>query len=348
MKLKTTVVQNLMKKVKKVNINKIIGISEYYYLQGGPTGLNIYATDGNNHIKVSCEDSCEILELIVHAETFSRIIDKTTKEYIDLSVADNGLVLRGNGTYKVKIFEGEDYPIPDYTIFDKAEIFEVSTDDLKSIASVNKSAVANSPTSGALNGYLVTSNGTVTTDGRRICFNDRVKSPVDILLSKEIISLVGSISDTDVTIKYIADQVMIQSSDTVIVGAELEGKETFPNTQGIFSQFNNKTIEFSINRSLITKAIDRIGVFINPFDNGELVLLVEGNQLQLETFEGSFESINLSTNLEESVEVVVNSSNLKELLSGLPGELVKFGFVNDTFVTLEQPHLQIILATCEA
>ena len=347
MRIKTNMLQQLVKKVSKMGTNKGIGISEYYYILGGEGELSIFATDGNNHIKSTVKESCENISVIVQSETFSKIVEKTTKEYIELQMKEDCLQLQGNGTYKVPIFTGEDYPIPDYEDFKKVEGFVVGIDDLKSIAVVNKSAVSNSPNGGALNGYLITPNGVVTTDERRICFNDRVKSDESILLSKEVVNLISSITDLDVRIYYNNGQVMLESDTTVIVGAELEGKETFPNTQGIYDQFDNKTISCTINKSVVVKALERIGVFINPFDKGEMVLIAEDSQLQFETFEDSYEIVNIPEKLNDNVEVVVNSINLKELLNGLPNEQVKFGFVNDQFITLEQPHVSIILATCE-
>ena len=347
MQIKTVTLQNLIRKVSKCGTNKNIGITEYYYLEGGKGKLSITATDGVNYIEASVKEDCESIDVIVQAETFSKIVDKTTKEIIELSVNEDHLELKGNGTYKVPIFVGEDYPTPDYSKFEDTEGFNVGIDDLKSIITVNKAAVSNSPTGGALNGYLITPNSTVTTDGRRICFNDRVKSEEPILLSKEIVNLMSTITDLDVTIKYSKGQILVESENSKIVGTELEGKETYPDTSAIVEQMNNVTNVCKINKSVVVKALERLAIFISPFDKSELVMIAEDDFIQFETFEDSFEIVNLANKLDDSIEVVINSTNLKELLNGLPNEDVKLGFVSDIFITLEQPHIKVVLATCE-
>ena len=76
-------------------------------------------------------------------------------------------------------------------------------------------------------------------------------------------------------------------------------------------------------------------------------MIAEGNTIQFETFEGSFEEIHVVEKLDEFIEVGINSINLKELLTALSQEEVNLGFVEDQFVTLEQPHVKIVMATCE-
>ena len=60
-------------------------------------------------------------------------------------------------------------------------------------------------------------------------------------------------------------------------------------------------------------------------------MIAEDDFIQFETFEDSFEIVNLANKLDDSIEVVINSTNLKELLNGLPNEDVKLGFVSDIF-----------------
>lgn len=347
MRIKTSVLQNLVRKVSKCGVNKNIGITEYYYIQGKDGQLSVLATDGVNYIKAKVKEEVDDIDVIVQADTFAKIVDKTSKDVIELELEEDCLQLVGNGTYKIQIYTGEEYPQPDYSKFDNIEGIKVGIDDIKSIGTVNKSAVSNSPNAGALNGYLLSENGVVTTDERRICFNDRVKSDEKILLSREIVNLINSITDVDVVIKYIEGQVLIESEGTVIFGVELEGKEMFPDVSSVISRFKNKVNVCTINKSVVTKALERIAIFVSPYDKGELVLISEDNILQFQTFEDSYEEINIPETQKEKVEVGINSTNLKELLNGIPMEQVKLGFVDDIFVTLEVPHIKIALATVE-
>ena len=348
MQVKTVTLQNLIKKVSKMGVNKNIGITEYYYLTGCGDKLSITATDGNNFIEASVKTECDNIDVIVQSDSFAKIIDKTTKEVVELTVNPDHLEFIGNGTYKIPIYTGEDYPVPNYDKFKMADGFKVGIDDLKSITTVNKAAVANSPTGGSLNGYLVTPVGTITTDEKRVCFNDRVKSETPILLSKEMVNLITTISDLDIGVKYQDGQVYIASESVQIVGPELEGKETFPDTSYLIEQMDNVFNECKINKSVVVKALERLAIFVSPFDKSELIMIAEEDFIQFETYEDSFEVVNLTRKLEDSVEVAVSSNNLKEVLNSLPQEEVKLGFVGDSFIVLEVPHTKVIVATCES
>ena len=347
MQIKTIVLQNLIKKVSKMGTNKNLGITEYYNLVGEHGKLSIVATDGVNYIEASVKEECEDINVIIQAETFAKIIDKTTKEFVDINVEIDHVVLKGNGTYKIPIYVGESYPTPDYSKFDTIEGFKVGIDDIKSIGIINKSAVSTSPNGGALNGYLMTPNGVVTTDEKRICFNDRVRSTEDILLSKELVTLIGTITDLDVVVRYNEGQIYIESETTKIFGNELEGKETYPDTSSILDQFNNVVNRCRISKSVVIKALERIALFVSPFDKYECSMIAEDNTIQFETFEGSFEEVHVVEKLDEFIEVIINSINFKELLNGLSQEEVNLGFVEDQFITLEQPHVKIVMSTCE-
>ena len=76
-------------------------------------------------------------------------------------------------------------------------------------------------------------------------------------------------------------------------------------------------------------------------------MIAEGNTIQFETFEGSFEEVHVVEKLDEFIEVIINSINFKELLNGLSQEEVNLGFVEDQFITLEQPHVKIVMSTCD-
>ena len=86
MQIKTVVLQNLIKKVSKMGTNKNLGITEYYNLVGENGKLSIVATDGVNYIEASVKEECEDINVIIQAETFAKIIDKTTKEFVDINV----------------------------------------------------------------------------------------------------------------------------------------------------------------------------------------------------------------------------------------------------------------------
>lgn len=349
MKIKTSILQNLVKKVYRSGVDKNLGITEYGAIQSVDGVLSIMTTDGVNHVKARVSGVEGGINAIVHLDTFNKIVSKTTKEYINLEMSTDCLLLTGNGVYKIPVYSGEDYPQPEYDKFNSIEGIKVGIDDLQSIIHVNKSAVSNSSSGGALRGYLITSDGVVTTDGIKACFNDRVKSPIPILVSREMLQLSNAITSLDVTIKYLEEDslILIESDDMVIVGAELEGKEIFPDASDVLNNFKEKTNVCTVCRSVVLKALERVSLFISPYDEGELAVISEGNTLQFITFEDSYEDINITETQLEKVEVGVSSANLKDALVNLPVEQVELGFAGTSLITLEVPHVKIAVATVE-
>ena len=106
MKTKSDLLQKMVAKViQGASNNKMLPITNLIGISFKDKQLKLTTTDGANIFVVKdiihdVEDDAEFYT-IVNAEQFSKLVGKTTKEYIELSNEENYLLFKGNGSYKL-------------------------------------------------------------------------------------------------------------------------------------------------------------------------------------------------------------------------------------------------------
>jgi DNA polymerase III sliding clamp (beta) subunit (PCNA family) len=97
MRIKTEILQKMVSKAiqgssnnKMIPLTSLIGIEFKEDILGGKGSLILTTTDGSNQFKVNhtVEGTGEFYT-IVNAETFSKLVGKTTKEFIELENKKN-------------------------------------------------------------------------------------------------------------------------------------------------------------------------------------------------------------------------------------------------------------------
>jgi hypothetical protein len=126
--LKTSLLQgSVSKSTMCVTNNKLLPITSLISFKVKDNTLILTTSDGTNFLyvrypeKVPCED---VEEFAVGADTFVRLVQKTTAEKISLSIGEEGnyLVVKGNGTYKLELpLDENGNPIVEYKSFDNLE-----------------------------------------------------------------------------------------------------------------------------------------------------------------------------------------------------------------------------------
>ena len=92
MKVNTSVLKNMLNMVSGCKPSKVLEITNYYELDFSIEGLSLRATDGINFITVDSTIHCdEDMTVIVKADQFSKLINKTTKDMVSLKLTDNYL-----------------------------------------------------------------------------------------------------------------------------------------------------------------------------------------------------------------------------------------------------------------
>ena len=334
---------NMLKKVSKCGTSKTLEITQYYHLTGDEEGFSVTATDSNNYITVSTKEVTGNFEAIIKADQICKLIDKLTTETVEINIMEDHLQVIGNGTYKVELLTEEEYLVPPSVQGTEMNVF---TADLKSIGTVNKSAVAVDSTDGALTGYYVCDTGTVSTDRIRVCFNERFKAPQGraVLLTKEMVSLIQGIDEEKVTVDISPDMVSVKSDNCFIVGPTQVGIEGYP--QVAVMRDKVYPFEVELDKSSMLSAIDRLMIFLDVFDNGEMIVNIGGGSVQMSTYKGSYEEVPCN-NVPEEYEFVINGNYFKELISVVVGDKFKLNYGDEETIKIVQGDTTSVLSLCE-
>ena len=162
------------KAIKGAGFNNLIPITSMIGIKLSDGKLRLLTTDMTNTLciiidKVAGDD----MDITVDADKFGKLIAKTTSEDIDLSVKDDILFVKANGTYKIPLISDEEGLIsfPDIKMMDDKNV-QCST-KLSSVMqayNINKSALAKTLENPALTGYYC-GDTVISTDANVITFN---------------------------------------------------------------------------------------------------------------------------------------------------------------------------------
>ena len=346
--IKTKLLQNLVSKLNKCSSSRLLEITRYWHIIADDQGIEIVAMDGNNYMTVLCDDVKGELDVIVRADQFGKLVEKTSSEKITIKQKENYLSVIGNGEYKVEIVVGEDYPEYDSLMDDESiEPVVVDTKYLKSIAAINKSTVSNTNTDGFLTGYLMTPKAAITSDAIKVCINPIEFIPDTVLLTPEIVKMVQSITDESCDVYYKDGMIEFVGSDTIIYGAEMDGKEEFPDLQEYAKA--KLPSKGKVSKFGIQQIVDRLTLFLGEFDKGDILLTFKDKVLNVQTKSGSYERIELVPDEGNTDDFTcsINVTFLKDILSSISNETFFICYGEDGYVKIEDDGVIYVLATNE-
>ena len=105
-KVKTTILQEMVSKaVKGASCNRMIPITGLIEIKVNDGVLSLTTTDATNTLILSKKDiPGDDFYAVVPIDIFSKLVAKTTAEYISLAVDDGILEITGNGSYRMDRF----------------------------------------------------------------------------------------------------------------------------------------------------------------------------------------------------------------------------------------------------
>lgn len=342
--ISTKSLQAMADKLNKCSTNKLLEITKYWHLVVSDTGFEITAMDGSNYITVKDASVKGKMDVIVRADQFGKLIDKTSVDKVVLELKDNYLRVVGNGDYKVEIVLGETYPF--YEVPEKVKTLEAETAGLKKINTYNKSAVSTTLADGYLTGYYVDSSEAVTSDSIKICINPVEVFEDAVLLTAEMMNLATALTGEKFTIKMWDNKIILEDSTTVIYGAQLDGIEEYPEVDAFAEQEFPSNVKLS--KLGITAILDRLTLFLDSFDKSEIVLEFTEKTLKISTGKGSFEEIAYAeANNVEPFVCNINVVYFKDIVSSVQNEYFYLHFGDETMIEVVDGDVMFILATGE-
>ena len=343
MKIKTEILQKIVSKaIQGSSNNKMIPLTSLIGIEYSDSKLNLITTDGSNQLKITqnievpTEDDYEFYT-IVNAETFSKLVGKTTKEYIELENKENYLEVKGNGTYKLEIAineEGEMVRFPDIPKLD-VEPYSIDTKLLQEAIKVAKASVAKTMEIPCLTGYYI-SDTTIATDRQLVCKLNYGLSKEPLLISNEMAELLLLVEEETINVMHKDNNLILFNHDFTIFGKELEGKELYPVQQieGLLKQSYNNSV--NINKQDLLNVLDRMSLFVGDYDKNGVYLDFTPDGLEITSQKSNAKEVIVfpGTNQIEGFNCLIDIEMLKAQVETVSTDTVTIKFGQEKFIAI--------------
>lgn len=343
--LKTEKFQESCKKIlDAVDSNVLSVVSETLELktEGNILFMNVTNKEYFVEVKIDLETALDF-HATVDANLFLNLISKITTKDIELTVVDNTLVVKGNGTYKIPlIYDGDKLlELPRIVIENEVKSFNVQNSILQSILKYNIKELQKGAISKPIQRlFYIDEKGAITfTTGA--CVNTfTLEQPLRMLLNERVVKLFKLLSSDTVQFKMGMDPLnesMMQTKvmfkdDSVTITAIISSDSQLMNTvpvDGIRNRADyNYPYSVTVDKNNVLEALGRMLVFTKK---NEVALFT--------TIDFDFDGMTMYDNHKENKEKIAYTN----YVDALEGQTYTALFeVNDLKLTLESCDEQYI------
>lgn len=350
-KLKTEELKQAVNKVVKgMGNNKYLPITEMIGLNINDKILSFVTTDDSCKVQVDLpiEGNTEKMAFVVNGKTFSQLIQKTTTEFVTLTADSNKLTIKGNGTYSFSFSLDEEKELVKINpiVVDKTNAEEISIKELKKTYDINKSSLSETTDTPEYTGFYFDENGSLTTNSIKISYikNKIFSSP--ILLNSKFVSLV-SLFDTDKAVSYQTNSdIVIESGNVKIESYKMTEVSEFP-VESIKPFLEDELPhKIRLNKKALLNLLDRISVFVSPFDKNSIKIEFTPDGAKIWTLNGVNNELLPYTDKDNFVEssIKVDVKNLKDLVGADPEEELVIMYGHPSAIKLSFDNVSQVLA----
>ena len=354
MKIKTSILQEMVAKaIKAVSNNKMIPLTSLIGIELNNNELILQTTDGNNVLTISQQVEClenEVFYSIVNADTFSKLVGKTTSEYIILENSENYLEFKGNGKYKLEIAlnsDGEIVKFSNNELFETNQSIQISTEKLKNVLLTSKVAVAKTMEVPCLTGYYVAGK-VLTTNREMICYIEDSILNTPILLSDTTAELIQLLT-SDIILFINNNKLLFKTDNISIYCRELEGKDLYPITPIENLVKTNYNTSIDINKQDFLNVLDRMSLFVTDYDKNGVYLKFTRDGLEVRSQKSNAVEL-LDIKSAESIlefECLVDVEMLKSQIQALASDTVSLYYGQPSSIEIKEGNVIMILSLIE-
>ena len=340
------------KAIKGAGFNNLIPITSMIGIKLSDGKLRLLTTDMTNTLciiidKVAGDD----MDITVDADKFGKLIAKTTSEDIELSVKDDILFVKANGTYKIPLISDEEGLIsfPDVNIGSEPNA-KTKLSSVMQAYNINKSALAKTLENPALTGYYC-GDMVISTDANVITFNGFKMFDCEepILISAQQMQLLTLNTKEDIEVLISGNSIQFVTEDVVIDGALMEGIEDFPANEVNAYLDEAFTSSCKVPKDLLLSVLDRLALFIEPYDKNGAYFTFGRKGINIHSKkDASTETINYVESKDfEPFVCCVDIPMLKEQLQANPDDTVKICYGNENALKIESGKVTQVIALLE-
>ena len=338
--IKTNTLQDLLSKATKgASCNKMLPLTSLVELCTNIGTLSITTTDGNTYLRCSTTEFEGEMITVVDVTLLTSLISKLTCDSVTLEKTDTSLIVQGNGTYKIELpvdENGKEIKFPDpisnlvftYTKTIKEEVY---TTFIKS----NRVALSTSLIKPCNTGYYF-GDRILTTDEYVICCNDYKLVDSPILVNAECMNLV-SMMKGDINLSLANDKIVF-TNNNILVYSTLMNNYIADFKVDAINNLVDKEFDFKaeINRNMILSVLDRISLFISPFERNLVHLHFTEQGLEISSLQMTgHELIRYSyINPVQDYECDIDVGRLRQHIASQTGETVEIWYNNDRAIKM--------------
>jgi DNA polymerase III sliding clamp (beta) subunit (PCNA family) len=356
MKIKTELLKELVgKAINGASNNKLIPITQLMGIKKTESNIMLTTTDATNYlyVKGEVEPVENDMQVTVFAEQFAKLVSKMTCNDIYLTLKDNTLEVKGNGTYTLELpldENGELIKYPDHY----AEIFDVNWEgtikptEIKTIIDSVKPSLSTTMEMPAITNYFV-GDKVIATDRYKIAsFDNKMLLSDEVLMSSQLMDLLNLATND---IKYFIGKthMLFDAGDMVIYSKGVEDISEYP----IDALENLIATEFKsvckVNKNSFIALLERISLFIGKYDDSAVRLYFETDGIRVSNKNRkSNELIEYSDSKNyKAYDCVVNVNMLLSQLKAYAGDVVELHYNSDKVIKFVDGAMVQIIALME-
>lgn len=281
----------------------------------------------------------------VDADTFLKLISKTTTDVVEFDIVGNSLVIKGNGVYKLPLIFDDDklLEIPVIEISNVTQEFDIEGDILNSLLTYNSKQLSTGVITKPVQKYYFVDNEGALTFTSGACVNKfSLAGTVKMLLSGRVVKLFKLFKDKVVHFKFGCDEIASGITQTKVsfeandikINVILQSDESLLNSVPVAAIRGRADTVYpysvSLNRQEILNTVERIGLFTTTATLPYVTLEFGVDKLQLfdynkENSEDLYYN-NKETGLTEKYSSMLDVTELKSILDSCSEEYITCRF----------------------
>lgn len=341
--------------VKGVGNNKLIPLTSLMAIEVKDNKLTLITTDATNYLYI-VEDKvvAEDFYVVVDATTFSKLVSKMTCENITLEVNLKVLQVKGNGNYKIELPLDENgepirYPDPVSKLdMSMAQEETVNRSTIQVILDTIKPALAVTLENPCYTGYYM-GDRVVATDTYKIASMDISLFKEPKLISSELLDLLAVMTSEKINVHVFKDDIVYETPDCVVYGKFLAGIEEYA-IQAISELVDIEFDSFcSIPKNDIVQLLDRLSLFVGPYDKNSIYLTFTPDGLQVSSKKANgVEIVNYqhSDNF-KSFTCPIDIQMLTQEIKSISSDVIELYYGLDNAIKMTDGNITIIVALLE-
>lgn len=285
--LNTSMLKEMVgKSFKGAGMNRLLPITQMMCIRLEDNVLELITTDSTNYFYVR-QDKIEgdNFYAVVGAEQFSKLIAKMTCDNVTLTRVDSAVEVKGNGKYMVPLQYDEEgliisFPDPMKDFEAEGDSVEIQGSTVATILNAVKPSLATTLESPCYVGYYA-GDRVVGTDHMVISVLDVSLFDEAILISPEVMDLVGLMDSEHIDVDFKDDVTVFSNPRYIVYSHNMEGIEDFEVDAIVSYTEMDFPSMCKLPKNSLLQLLDRLSLFVSDFDNGGIELTFTKDGLQV-------------------------------------------------------------------